>query len=138
MPKLTKSLEDYIEAVFMIEKKEGIVSVSKVANFLNVKKPSAHTALNILKKRGLLNYKKYGKISLTEKGKNISKNITDYHFMLTELLCEIIGIDRQCAFNQACVLEHEIDANSYRRISDFVRFVKKEKEFLKKYKGKSR
>ena len=56
MNKLTSSLEDYLEAVSIIEKQNGFASVSMISIFLKVKKPSVNQALNLLRKKKLINY----------------------------------------------------------------------------------
>lgn len=133
MKKLTSSLEDYIEAVSMLESEKGFASVSSVSSMLGVKKSSAHCALKNLKDRKLINFERYGKITLTPSGRKISSGILNSHHKLAELFFEVIGIEKNAAIRQACVLEHELDRSSYSKICDFIFFLKKHPSFLDSY-----
>ncbi len=118
--KLTQSLEDYIEAVKILQKEKGYAALTEISDFLKVKKPSVFRALEILKKKNLINKEKYGKITLTPSGEKLSGKILGYHEKLASLLKDIIGIEEEKALKYACILEHSIDESAYEKISAFV------------------
>ena len=51
---LTSSMEDYLEAVFMLQKRKGYARCTDVAEHLGVKKPSVSRAVKELSKMGYL------------------------------------------------------------------------------------
>ena len=69
---LTSSMEDYLEAVFMLQKRKGYARCTDVAEHLGVKKPSVSRAVKELSKMGYLLKEADGTLSLTEQGKSTS------------------------------------------------------------------
>ncbi len=65
---LSESMEDYLEAIFEIEKQKRVVRVRDVASRLGVTMPSVNGALKNLEAKGLINHEKYEYIELTQKG----------------------------------------------------------------------
>lgn len=118
--KLTQSLEDYIEAVKILQKEKGYAALTEISNFMKVKKPSVFRALEILKRKNLIIKEKYGKITLTPNGEELSNKIIGYHQRLVSLLKDVVGIEEKKAIKYACLLEHSIDDSSYKKISSFV------------------
>ena len=51
---LTSSLEDYIEAIFILQQQQGYVRCVDVAEYLEVKKPSVSRAVKELSKKKCL------------------------------------------------------------------------------------
>ena len=71
---LTVANEDYLECIVRIEEEngssEGIRSVD-IAQHLDVSKASVNKAISALKERGLAEQSHYGKVLLTEKGREL-------------------------------------------------------------------
>ena len=63
MEKLSVSLEDYIEEIYIQILKNGNAKVTEIANKLNVKKASVTGALNVLSEKKLINYAHYSPIT---------------------------------------------------------------------------
>lgn len=72
---LTSSMEDYLEAVFMLQKQKGYVRCVDVAEHLSVTKPSVSRAVKELTKMKYLVKKADGTLSLTEQGQNIAEQV---------------------------------------------------------------
>ena len=67
--KLHESGEDYLEAIFVLQKKKGMVRSVDVAQHLGVKKPSVCNAVSILEQGDFLVKDEDHFIHLTEKGR---------------------------------------------------------------------
>ena len=67
--KIHESGEDYMEAIFVLQKKKGMVRSVDVSQYLNVKKPSVCHAVSILEKGGFLIKDEDHFLHLTEKGR---------------------------------------------------------------------
>lgn len=106
--KLTGSLEDYLEAIYLISKSKNEVRVTDIALFMNLSKPSVNKAVINLKDNELLEHEKYGLIKLTEKGYKMAKEIFFRHETLMNFLVQTLGIERETAEIEACKMEHII------------------------------
>ena len=83
---LTSSLEDYLEAILIIQQNHGYVRCTDVADHLRVKKPSVSRAVKELSKKKCVMKKTDGTLSLTEQGQKLAKQIYERHcFLLSSL-----------------------------------------------------
>lgn len=142
MEKLSKSLEDYIEAVYVLEEKYGVARISELSASLGVKKPSAAAAVKILKGKKLVEHERYGYIKLTPLGREMAKWVLSSHNSIKEFLCEILGVCEKDASRQACEMEHILTPDTQKRMTRFLRMVKsrpgvyeKIKDFREKHHG---
>ncbi|PIS47338.1 MAG: metal-dependent transcriptional regulator [Elusimicrobia bacterium CG08_land_8_20_14_0_20_51_18] len=139
MERLTKSLEDYMEAVYVLEQRDGFARISSLSELLKVKKPSVNSAAKLLKSRDLIEHERYGYIKLTPRGRALAKDIFSSHNDIKELLSEVLGVCESDAASQACEIEHVINERTHRKIADFVSFVKSDARIysrIKDFKGK--
>lgn len=107
MKNLSRSHEDYIEAILVISKLKGIVKSIDVAKELKVSKPAVHKAMDELCELGYVIKEHYGDISLTEKGLEIANKIYDKHTSIKQFLINL-GVDEETAENDCCKIEHVI------------------------------
>ncbi len=115
---LTQSLEDYLEAIFRLENSNRVARVKEIAGVLGVKMPSVTGALKTLKSKGLVEYEKNSYIVLTPEGKKLAKRIDQKHQILNHFLKDILQVDEETAGNVACEVEHVIDMEIAKRISN--------------------
>lgn len=78
--KITEAMEDYIEMIYLKNKKN--ITVKEIANYLNVKASSVSKMANRLKKLNLIEFEKYGKINLTTNGILLGKYLLWRHNVL--------------------------------------------------------
>ena len=119
MPTMTKSLEDYIETIYVLIKDKGAARVRDVAADLHVKMPSVVKALADLKKLELVTQEPYGDIELTAKGRKVATGVLTRHTILKAFLVKL-GVTEQVADNYACLIEHILSAQTMDRIRDFL------------------
>ena len=119
MPTMTKSLEDYIEAIYVLIRKGGAARVRDVAAELHVKMPSVVKAMAELKKLELVTQEPYGDIELTAKGRRVANSVLTRHNILKAFLVKL-GVTEQVADNDACLMEHILSAQTMDRIRDFL------------------
>ena len=81
--KITEAMEDYIEMIYKNTKDKNEISIKEISNLLNVKYSSTTNMLDRLKELELVNYDKYKKISLTEKGIHLGKYLLYRHDIIT-------------------------------------------------------
>ena len=99
----------------------GDCRLSDVAARLEVSKASANNAMNVLASRGLVESEKYREIRLTEQGLRLAELLSHKHTILQRLLTQVMGVDPEQAYEDACAIEHVISADSVAHIQDFLR-----------------
>ncbi len=104
MKALTQSVEDYLEAIHILEENGSVKSID-VANRLGVSKPAVNKAMNELKERGLILKQSYGKIALTEEGRAIASNVFERHTLIRRFLLKI-GVSEETSEIDCCKIEH--------------------------------
>ena len=119
MPTMTKSLEDYIEAIFVLIRQKGAARVRDVAADLHVKMPSVVKAMAELKKLELVTQEPYGDIELTAKGRRVANSVLARHTILKAFLVKL-GVTEKVADNDACLMEHILSAQTMDRIRNFL------------------
>ncbi len=114
---LTSSMEDYLEAVLVLQQKHGYIRCVDVAGYLGVTKPSVSRAVTELSKKKCLLKKDDGTLSLTEQGRQIAQQIYEKHQFFTKQLIEA-GVPRDIAVQDACRLEHVISETSFNKLKE--------------------
>lgn len=114
---LTSSMEDYLEAVLVLQQKHGYIRCVDVAGYLGVTKPSVSWAVKELSKKKCLLKKDDGTLSLTEQGRQIAQQIYEKHQFFTKQLIEA-GVPRDIAVQDACRLEHVIIETSFNKLKE--------------------
>jgi DtxR family Mn-dependent transcriptional regulator len=143
MKKTTSALENYLKAIYVLQKKDGYARVRDLARMLKVKGPSAVKALQRLEHEGLSVHERYGKIELTPEGEEIAKNMIDRHNNIKSLLNRVLGVAEHIADKDACEIEHAISPQTFSGIVRFMEYVNKKnsadillfKEFLAREKA---
>ncbi len=133
--RISSSAEDYLEAVYLLKDKKEKVGNSDIASFLEITLPSVTEMLKKLRKKSLVNYKKYGKISLTPKGEKIAKEVSSRHKDLASFL-KLLGVNEESAQLDACKIEHIVGKNTMNKLRKFLNFIEKAPEeptWLKHY-----
>ncbi len=115
---LSPSLEDYLEAILILENRHRVARVRDIAAHLNVQMPSVTGALKNLREKGLVNYEKNSFISLTDEGKTAAEDIFNKHSVLVEFLEKILLLPHSRAVEQACNIEHVIDSETAERFKN--------------------
>src|SRR5574344_1056682 len=93
---LSQSIEDYLETIYLIEKKDGKVHSVKIAEELNVSKPAVTKATDELSALHYINKEAYGDIVLTLEGRKIAKSFYHRHTMIKKFLISI-GVSEESA-----------------------------------------
>lgn len=118
MKKVTKSHEDYLETILILQNNKIKVQSVEIARLLSVSKPAVHKAMDELIELGLISKEKYGDISLTEQGKEIAQVIYEKHNEIKSFLLKL-GVDEQTAELDCCKIEHVISDITLEKIKDF-------------------
>ena len=120
---LTESMENYLEVILELEKENKVARAKDIAEKLQIQRGSVTGALKALGKKGLINYKPYSFITLSDSGKKVAKEITYRHEVLENFLTSVLRVDSEIAKDTACRMEHAIDGNTLERLVCFIDYL---------------
>lgn len=118
--KIQESAENYLEAILVLGLKNPTVRSVDIAAQLNFSKPSVSVAMKNLRENGYINMSPEGRITLTDKGREIAENVYEKHTLLTQWLV-FLGVDPETAASDACKIEHVISRESFEAIKKHVK-----------------
>ena len=107
---LTPAMEDYLEMIYRNAQDEGYLRINALAQQLNVRASSATKMVQKLGELGLIKYKKYGIIVLTQRGSEWGEQLLDRHNTVEQFL-RTIGIAENLLIETE-LIEHNISANT--------------------------
>ena len=101
----SRAEQDYLLAIYQIEKNKGVARTTDLAKILQIKSPSVTDMLNKLCKKELILYKKYEGARLTNAGKKIAKSQLSTQAAFKKFLKRIL-IPNRLIEKDAHALEH--------------------------------
>ena len=116
-PTITPSGEVYLEAILVLQQKQGMVRSVDVARHLEVTKPSVCHAVATLRNGGFLTMDSDFFLHLTDIGREVAEQIYEKHRFFTDRLIEA-GVDPETAERDACRMEHVISQESFEHLRD--------------------
>jgi len=122
--------EEYLEALYVLWKRDETIRVKVLAEMLNVKPPSIVEYLNKLARKGLVKYVKHGAITLTDEGARLAEAIYKRHEALKEFLMTLLKLPEDIAEDDACSMEHELHDLTVNRIVKLMDFFKENPQAL--------
>lgn len=118
--KIQESAENYLEAILVLSLNNPSVRSVDIAAQLNFSKPSVSVAMKNLRENGYISVSPEGRITLTEKGREIAEAVYEKHTLLTKWLV-FLGVDPETAAADACKIEHVISSESFEAIKKHVK-----------------
>jgi len=103
---INESMEMYLETIYVLENIHGHAHVVDIAERLGVSKPSVTKAANYLSDQGYVTKEKYGTITLTDRGRDVSREIYANHQMIALFLEHSLRLSPEEASQNACRMEH--------------------------------
>ncbi len=131
MNELSSTLEDYLEAILLLQYEKEVARVKDLAKIMKVKPSSVTAAISRLVAANYAEHEKYGYIRLTANGKRIAKKVYSKHEILVQFLNDLLGIDENTAIPQACNIEHYIGKNTKYRLIQLLKFFKENPDIEK-------
>lgn len=131
----TRREEEYLEALYLLWKREGVIRVKGLAEILNVKPPSIVEYLDRLARKGLVKYVRHEMITLTEEGVKVAESIYRRHEALKEFLTTFLKLPDDIAEDDACNIEHELHDLTINRILKLMCYLKENPSVLSNLKN---
>jgi len=108
---VSKESEEYLEAIYRLEQRDGSAKTMQLANELKVMPGSITNTIENLEKRRLVIHEPYKGVKLTEKGRKLALKIIRRHRLAERLLTDILHLDWSKVHDEACKLEHNLSEN---------------------------
>ena len=128
---LTSAMEDYLEMIYRNSLVIGYMRINTLSELLNVAASSATKMVQKLSALGLIDYKKYGIIFLTEDGKEVGRFLLQRHNVI-ELFLKNLGVNEDILVETE-LIEHNISGSTLQKINIFNKFLELNPDVLKKY-----
>ncbi|MEJ2270927.1 MAG: metal-dependent transcriptional regulator [Candidatus Bathyarchaeota archaeon] len=106
--KISNHAEEYLEAIYRLEKEKGSAKTMELVKKLKVVPGSITNTIENLEKRGFVIHQPYLGVKLTKKGRDIATDVLKRHRLAERLLTDFLKLDWSQVHDAACKLEHAI------------------------------
>ncbi len=121
-PTLSRSVEDYLKAIYGLSQTGEAASTSAIAEALDVQPASVTGMVKRLAESGLLEHLPYRGVRLTEPGTLEALRVVRRHRVLEAYLCERLGYSWDDVHDEAERLEHAASDELIERMSGVLGF----------------
>jgi len=115
---LSENAEEYLEAIHRLSDRPGGASTTSLARHLRVTPASVTGMLRRLRELGMINYRRYRSIALTEDGRQRAHDLIRRHRLAERLLTDVLKVPLDEAHQEACRLEHAVSPRLEQRMAD--------------------
>jgi DtxR family Mn-dependent transcriptional regulator len=105
---LTKSVEDYLKAIFLLEAKGQPASTSDIAEQLTLSAPSVSGMIKRLSDQDLIQHAPYKGVVLTSSGRRVALRMLRRHRVIEAYLVGFLGYSWDTVHDEAERLEHAV------------------------------
>lgn len=121
---VTESVEDYLECIANLVKRDGFVSVSAVADALDLIRPSVSQMIKRLAEMGYLKREPYRGFVLTPKGEAVAAAVQERHEVLTQLFARL-KLDADQFQDDIEGIEHHLSDYTLERLKKLIEHLDK-------------
>lgn len=121
---LTESMEDYLEMITRTHQSGQPARINQLAAQLNVRPSSASKMTVKLKEAGLVQFEKYGRISLTKLGMETGQYLLWRHETLHRFFCLLNHSDNE--LKQVELIEHFLSETSLKNMEKLIPFLQEQ------------
>ncbi len=118
--KLTNSTEDYLRAIYLLDKNNTGAGVTKIAAKLGLSKSTVSERVKDLEKNGLVKSAPYGTVTLTKSGNDIGEKMTYKHRLIEVFLHQTLGLPIAAVHEEAERLEHAFSDKAIQQLAKFL------------------
>jgi DtxR family transcriptional regulator, Mn-dependent transcriptional regulator len=116
-PVLSRSVEDYLKAIFRLSNQGGFATTSDIADLLVLSPPSVSGMVKRLSEMGLIEHVPYRGVQLTAQGRRAALRMIRRHRVLELYLTRNLGYDWDNVHNEAERLEHAVSDELIERMA---------------------
>ena len=112
---VTEAVENYLEAILVLKRKQPDVHAIYICNYFNYSRPTVSVALKQMKDKGFILVNGENHISLTDEGLEVAERIYERHTILSKMLVSL-GVSEATALEDACKIEHDLSDETFQCI----------------------
>jgi DtxR family Mn-dependent transcriptional regulator len=105
---ITRSVEDYLKAIFLLEAKGQPASTSDIAEHLELSAPSVSGMIKRLSDQDLIEHAPYKGVVLTSSGRRVALRMLRRHRLIEAYLVGFLGYSWDTVHDEAERLEHAV------------------------------
>lgn len=105
---ISNESEEYLEAIYRLEERDGVAKTTQLANQLKVMPGSVTNTIENLEKRQMVSHEPYKGVKLTKKGRELALKVIRRHRLAERLLTDFLHMDWSKVHDEACKLEHNL------------------------------
>lgn len=120
---LTNSQEEYLRAIYILEKKETKIRITDISKELNLTKPSVNYGVKNLKELGLVEFESYGNVYLTQFGKKIAKEVIKKYDILKAFLVQVLEVKKEVATKEAISMKHAVSKDTINKLEIYIKSI---------------
>ncbi|MEQ9619627.1 MAG: metal-dependent transcriptional regulator [Deltaproteobacteria bacterium] len=102
----TESIENYLKAIYEIQKEQGKVSTNALSEKLSVAPASVTSMIKKLSEKKLITHRRYQGVNLTQAGRKIALEVIRHHRLIELYLAEALGVPWDKVHEEAEKWEH--------------------------------
>lgn len=125
---LSPSHEHYLRALWEVRGRRGYARLSDVARELGVTPPTISVGLKPLVARGLVTHDDHRFLLLTASGERIAREVHHRFAVVGAFLRDVLGVTEERALHEACLLEHDVSADTAERLLDLIKLLRDDHE----------
>ena len=114
---LTRSVEDYLKAIYQLSPEGRPASTSDIAHLLALSPPSVTGMVKRLSEHGLLEHVPYRGVQLTDEGRRAALRMVRRHRLIEAYLVEFLGYSWDTVHDEAERLEHAVSDTLVERMA---------------------
>jgi DtxR family transcriptional regulator, Mn-dependent transcriptional regulator len=114
---LTRSVEDYLKAIFQLSHQGGFAATRDIAGLLDLAAPSVSGMVKRLSEMGLIEHVPYRGVQLTTQGRRAALRMIRRHRVLELYLTRYLGYDWDNVHGEAERLEHAVSDDLIERMA---------------------
>ncbi len=118
----TEIKENYLKAIYFLDQKDKKISLTALANEMQVSKPTVNDMVKKLEGNGWLHYEKYKPLRLSEKGRKTAALIIRKHRLTEMFLVQVMGFGWEEVHDIAEEIEHINSAHFFDRMDEILGF----------------
>lgn len=115
--KIQESAENYLEAILVLQNRNGTVRSIDVAGYMGFSKPSVSIAMKHFREEEYITVDAEGNLFLTEKGRAVAEKIYERHTVIAALLIQL-GVSPDTAYEDSCKIEHDLSDETFSKLKE--------------------
>ena len=125
---VTEAVENYLEAILVLSRRQPDVHAVDVCNHLGYSRPTLSAALTQMSEDGLISGSGENHVTRTDTGRTIAERIYERHNVIAAMLIGI-GVSEETAYSDACKIEHDLSDETFECVkAHFNKYMSKQGE----------